>query len=107
MFGCWSLVVNLQKINYIYAWYQQQQQQLPLLSHGCLQQQQTKYYRKIHMWGLRGKDRQCPIGTVSVCLKKNNVGKLIVYDSDVENDGAKHVGGLLVVVTFVMYLLPG
>ena len=27
------------------------QQQLPLLSHDCIQQQQTKYYRKIHMWG--------------------------------------------------------
>ena len=51
-------------------YYQQQQQQLPLLSHGCIQQQQTKYYRKIHMWGLRSKARKCPIGTVYVCLKK-------------------------------------
>ena len=32
--------------------------------------------------------------------KKNNVGKLILYDSDVENDGAKHFGELLVIVTF-------
>jgi len=61
---------------------------LPSLSHGCIQQQQTKYYRKIHMWELRGKARQCPIGTVYVCLKKTNVGKLILYGSDVENDGA-------------------
>jgi len=30
--------------------HQQQQQHLPLLSHGCIQQQQTKYYRKIRMW---------------------------------------------------------
>ena len=37
------------------------------------------------MRGLRGKARKSPIGTVSVCLKKNNVGKLILYDSDVEN----------------------
>jgi len=56
------------------------------------------------MWGLRGKARKCPIRTVSVCLKKNNVRKLILYDSDVENDGAKHFGGLLVIVTFVMHL---
>ena len=40
------------------------------------------------MWELRGKARQCPIGTVYVCLKKTNVGKLILYGSDVENDGA-------------------
>jgi len=53
------------------------------------------------MWG---KGRKCPIGTVSFCLKKNNVGKLILYDSDVENDGAKHFGCLLVIATFVMYL---
>jgi len=69
------------------------------------QQQQTTYYRKIHIWGLRGKAKKCPIGTVSVCLKKNNVGKLILYVSDVENSGAKQFGGLLVIVTFVMYLL--
>jgi len=56
------------------------------------------------MWGLRGKGRKCPIGTVSVCLTKNNAGKLILYDSDVRNDGAKHFGGLLIIVTFVMYL---
>jgi len=31
----------------------QEQQQLPLLSHGCIQQQQTTYYRQIHLWGLR------------------------------------------------------
>jgi len=31
---------------------QKQQQHLPLLSHGCIQQQQTQYYRKIdlHQW---------------------------------------------------------
>jgi len=56
------------------------------------------------MWGLRGKARKCPIGTVSVCLNINNVRKLILYDSDVENDGAKHIGGLLVIDTFVMSL---
>jgi len=67
------------------------QQQLPLLIHGCIQQQQTKYYRKIHLWALRGTTRKCPIGTVSVCIKKNNVGKLILYDSDVENGGANNL----------------
>jgi len=41
------------------------------------------------MCGLGDKARKCPIGTVSVCLKINNVGKLILYDSDVENGGAK------------------
>ena len=30
----------------------------------------------MHMWGNRGKARKCPIGTVSVCLRKTNVGKL-------------------------------
>ena len=45
------------------------------------------------MWGKMGKARKCPIGTVSVCLKKTNVGKLILYGSDVENDGAKHCRG--------------
>ena len=44
------------------------------------------------------------IRTVSVCLKKNNVGKLILYDSDLENGGAKQFGGLLVIFTFVMYI---
>ena len=39
--------------------------------------------------GFRGKDRKCPIETVSVCLKKNNVGKLILYDSDY--GGAKNL----------------
>jgi len=56
------------------------------------------------LWCLRGKARKCPIGTVSVCLKKSNVGKLILYDLDVEKGGAKQFGGLLVIVTFVMYL---
>ena len=56
------------------------------------------------MWGLRGKARKFPIGTVYVCLKENNVGKLLLYDSDEENGGAKQFGGLLVIVTFVMYL---
>jgi len=41
---------------------QQQLQQLPLLSHNNIQQQHTKYYRKIHTWGLRGKARKCPYG---------------------------------------------
>ena len=41
------------------------------------------------MRGLRGKARKCPIETVSVCLKKNGVGKLIVYDSDVESGEVK------------------
>ena len=61
-------------------------------------QQHTKYYRKIHLWGLSGKARKCPIGTVSVCLKKNDVpvGKLILYESDVENGETKQVGNLLV-----------
>ena len=46
-----------------FIWQQQQLQQLPLLTHGCIQQQQhTKYYRKIHMWGLRGKASKCPYG---------------------------------------------
>ena len=35
------------------------------------------------MWGLRGKDRKRPIGTISVCLKKNDVGILLLYDSGV------------------------
>jgi len=47
--------------------------------------------------GFKGKARKCPIGTVSVCLMKNNVGKLILYDSNVENGEAKHFKGLLVV----------
>ena len=47
------------------------------------------------MCGLRGKTRKCPIGTVSVCLKKNNVGKLILYDSDVENGEAKQFWRLI------------
>ena len=47
-----------------------QQLHVPLLSHGCIQQHQTKYYRKIYLWGIRGKARKCPIGTVSVCLKE-------------------------------------
>jgi len=40
------------------------------------------------MWGLRGEARKCPIGTVSVCLKKNYVVMLIWYDLVVENGGA-------------------
>jgi len=48
------------------------------------------------VWGLRRKTRKCPIGTVSVCLKKSNIGKLIVtvYDSDehVDNGEAKQFG---------------
>jgi len=41
----------------------------------------------------------------SICLfKENQLGKLNLYGSDVENDGAKHFGGLLVIVTFVMCL---
>jgi len=41
---------------------------------------------------------------VSVCLKKTNVRKLNLYGSHVENDGAKHFGGLLVILSFVMCL---
>jgi len=59
-------------------YYQQQQQQLPLLSHGCIQQQQTKYYRKIHV-GFKCKATKCPIGTVSVCLKKSLIQNTNVY----------------------------
>ena len=55
------------------------------------------------MRGLRGKARKCPIETVSVCLKKNGVGKLIVYDSDVESGEVKQFGGLLVTSSFVMH----
>ena len=58
------------------------------------------------MWGLRSrvvKARKCPIETVSVCLKKYDVGKLILYDTDVEKAEAKQFGDLLVIVTFVMY----
>ena len=60
---------------------------------------------KIHLWGLSGKTRKCPIGTVSVYLKKNDVpvGKLMLYESDVENSETKQVGNLLVIVTFVIY----
>ena len=52
--------------------------------------------------GFKGKARKCPIGTVSVCLMKNNVGKLSLYESNVENGKAKHFGGLFLVyvVTF-------
>jgi len=75
-----------------------QQQQLPSLSYGCIQQQQTKYYRKIHLWDLRGKTRKCPIGTVYVCLKQNNVGKLVLFYSDVANGEAKQFWGVLVIV---------
>ena len=46
----------------------------------------------------------CPIGTVSVCLKKSNVGKLILVDSDVENGGAKQFGGLLPCPTPAIYI---
>jgi len=35
----------------------------------------SKYYRKIHMWGLRGKARKCPFGTVYVCPKKKQCRK--------------------------------
>ena len=38
--------------------------------------------------------RKCPIGTVSVCLKKNDVGKLILCYSDIENGEAKQFEGL-------------
>ena len=42
-----------------------EQQQLPLISHGCIQQQQTKYYRKIHMQCLRGKARKHSISCLN------------------------------------------
>jgi len=54
------------------------------------------------MWGLRGKARKCPIGTV-LCLSKEKQCWKVNYDSDEENSGAKQFGGLLVIVTFVMY----
>jgi len=34
---------------------------ITLLGHSCIKQQQTKCYRKVHLWGLRGKSRKCPL----------------------------------------------
>jgi len=58
---------------------------------------------KKHLWGFKYKARKCPIGTVSVCLKKSGVGKLIVYDSDVENGEAIQFRGLSVIVNILLY----
>ena len=33
-------------------------------------QQQQQQQQQLPMWGLRGKARKCPIGTVSVCQRK-------------------------------------
>jgi len=44
---------------------------------------------------------KCPIETVS---KEKQCRKVILYYSDVENGGAKQFGGLLVIVTSLMYL---
>jgi len=56
---------------------------LPLLRHSCTKQQHTTII-EISMLGIKIISRRLPIGTLSGCLKYNNVEIIILYVSNVD-----------------------